>query len=111
MEVSALARMLYYIASQTGAMPDLSTGACVGSAHADDWHADQHRDARLRSEAKTICRGCPVMLECREYAMDNPSLSGTWGGLTEQDRRRLRRMNTENRPQPSSPTRRLSLAT
>jgi WhiB family transcriptional regulator, redox-sensing transcriptional regulator len=109
MEISALARMLYYISAQAGPMPDLSTGACVGSAHADDWHADQHRDARLRAEAKSICNGCPVMLECRKYAMANPSLTGTWGGLTEQDRRRMRRANID-RPQPS-PSRRLSLVT
>jgi WhiB family transcriptional regulator, redox-sensing transcriptional regulator len=82
--------MLHYIATQTGPMPDLSDGACVGSKTADNWHADQHRDARLRLEAKNICHTCPVMTACREYAMVNPSLSGTWGGLTEQDRDRIR---------------------
>lgn len=82
--------MLHYISSQAGPMPDLSDGACVGSDTADNWHEDQHRNARLRQEARAICYACPVMVECREYAMDNPSLSGTWGGLTEQDRIRLR---------------------
>jgi len=94
--------MLHYIASQTGPMPDLSDGACVGSKTADDWHADQHRDARLRKEAQNICLTCPVMAACRDYAMANPSLSGTWGGLTEQDRERMR--HSMSRPQ-----RRLSL--
>lgn len=82
--------MLHYITSQAGPMPDLSGGACVGSKEADDWHADQHREAKLRRHAKSVCHTCPVMTQCREYALANPSLSGTWGGLTEQDRIRVR---------------------
>jgi WhiB family redox-sensing transcriptional regulator len=95
--------MLHYIASQAGPMPDLSAGLCVGSKQADNWHADQHREAKERLAAKNICRTCPVLSECRDYAMANPSLSGTWGGTTEQDRHRIR-----NRI-PAQPSRRLSL--
>jgi len=103
MEVPALARMLHYIAAQAGPMPDLREGLCVGSKQADNWHADQHREARLRQDAKNICRTCPVLTACRDYALDNPALSGTWGGLTEQDRHRIR-----NRI-PAQPQRTLSL--
>ena len=71
-------------------MPDLTEGACVGSTQADNWHADQHREARLRLEAKKVCHTCPVLVACRDYAMANPALSGTWGGMTEQERIRLR---------------------
>lgn len=105
-EVSALARMLHYITSQTGPMPDLRTGACVGSDDADNWHADQHREARLRAEAKSVCRRCPVIGECRDYALANPSVSGTWGGLTEQERNRIRDGVVLPMPRPQ---RRLSL--
>lgn len=89
-EVSALARMLHYITAQAGPMPDLRDGLCVGSENADDWHADQHRSASLRREAREICHACPVLVECRDYALANPNLDGTWGGLTEQERRRRR---------------------
>jgi WhiB family redox-sensing transcriptional regulator len=41
-------------------------------------------------KAKLICKECPVLLECREYALDSsPSLSGIWGGLTQHERRKL----------------------
>ena len=36
--------------------------------------------------AKAICRRCPVMQECRDYAMADWHLSGVWGGLTERER-------------------------
>ena len=85
-----LARMLHYIAAQAGPMPDLSEGSCVGSKDADNWHADQHREARQRQEARDMCRQCPVMMQCRGYALANPALSGTWGGLTEQQRAKIR---------------------
>lgn len=93
--------MLHYIATQAGPMPDLREGTCVGSDDADNWHADQHRDARLRQRAKVICYACPVIAECREYALANPGLTGTWGGLTEQERVRIRRRSqAQTPPQP-----------
>lgn len=41
-------------------------------------------------EAKSICAGCPVRMECLEYAMDRGEHFGIWGGLSERERRRLR---------------------
>jgi WhiB family transcriptional regulator, redox-sensing transcriptional regulator len=41
--------------------------------------------------AKQVCRGCPVRTECLVYAMETPVDHGVWGGLTERERRRLRR--------------------
>ena len=43
-------------------------------------------------EAKRICTGCPVKAECLEYALDNDERFGIWGGLSERERRKLRRM-------------------
>lgn len=41
--------------------------------------------------AKAICAGCPVLNDCRDYALANPdSLRGIWGGLTARERRRSR---------------------
>ena len=42
------------------------------------------------SQAKAICAGCPVLAECRAYALATPGLLGIWGGTTGQDRRRAR---------------------
>jgi WhiB family redox-sensing transcriptional regulator len=42
-------------------------------------------------EAKKICAGCPVRAECLESALANDERFGIWGGLSERERRRLRR--------------------
>ncbi|WP_243469926.1 WhiB family transcriptional regulator [Klenkia marina] len=42
-------------------------------------------------EAKKICTGCDVRVECLEYALGNDERFGIWGGLSERERRRLRR--------------------
>lgn len=42
-------------------------------------------------EAKKICSGCEVKAECLEYALANDERFGIWGGLSERERRRLRR--------------------
>ena len=42
-------------------------------------------------DAKRICRGCEVKAECLGYALDNDERFGIWGGLSERERRRLKR--------------------
>ena len=42
-------------------------------------------------EAKRICSGCEVRAECLEYALAHDERFGIWGGLSERERRRLRR--------------------
>ena len=42
-------------------------------------------------EAKEVCRGCVVREECLEYALANGEKFGIWGGLSERERRRIRR--------------------
>ena len=41
--------------------------------------------------AKAICRRCPVLDECRDYALDVREGHGIWGGLNEMERRALLR--------------------
>ncbi|MDP3711130.1 MAG: WhiB family transcriptional regulator [Mycobacteriales bacterium] len=43
-------------------------------------------------EAKRICVGCEVKSECLEYALAHDERFGIWGGLSERERRRLKRM-------------------
>lgn len=42
-------------------------------------------------EAKRICQACAVRDECLEYALFNDERFGIWGGLSERERRRLKR--------------------
>jgi len=42
-------------------------------------------------EAKEVCRGCVVREDCLEYALANGEKFGIWGGMSERERRRVRR--------------------
>jgi WhiB family redox-sensing transcriptional regulator len=48
-------------------------------------------DAFGPGKAKRICNSCEVKVECLQYSLDNNEQFGVWGGLGENDRRRLRR--------------------
>jgi len=39
--------------------------------------------------AKGVCHGCPVRIECLEFALATADTFGIWGGLTDGERRRL----------------------
>ena len=41
-------------------------------------------------EAKRVCLGCAVRVECLEYALSADERFGIWGGLSERERRRVR---------------------
>lgn len=49
------------------------------------------KDVRTVRLAKKVCLGCPVQLDCAEYAVRRPELQGIWGGLTESERWKHRR--------------------
>jgi WhiB family redox-sensing transcriptional regulator len=51
--------------------------------------------------AKAICARCDIQRECLRYALDAGSIQGVWGGMTEEERRRLLRRN--RRARVSSP--------
>lgn len=42
-------------------------------------------------QAKTVCQGCVVRPECLEWALETGQDAGVWGGLTEEERRDLKR--------------------
>lgn len=42
-------------------------------------------------EAKKICTGCEIRAECLAYALNHDERFGIWGGLSERERRRLKR--------------------
>lgn len=42
-------------------------------------------------QAKAVCRGCKVAERCLEWALASNQDAGIWGGMTEDERRTLRR--------------------
>jgi WhiB family redox-sensing transcriptional regulator len=56
------------------------------------------RERLAREEAaRAVCRSCPVMVPCREYAVSSGEAFGVWGGLAETDRRELTHPRTPRR--------------
>lgn len=62
--------------------------ACNGvdPATADELFFATPNDDYAIAEAKEICSWCPVRRECFNYALDNQTKDGVWGGLTEAER-------------------------
>jgi len=42
-------------------------------------------------EAKKVCQSCEVKAECLDYALAHDERFGIWGGLSERERRKLKR--------------------
>lgn len=42
-------------------------------------------------EARQVCAGCVVRIDCLEWALANRQRFGIWGGLSEHQRRRILR--------------------
>lgn len=62
---------------------------CVGSEHIYDLAADHPNDEGIVRAALTICLTCPVAEICGRELIDLEH--GVVGGMTEQERRRIRR--------------------
>jgi len=45
------------------------------------------------SEAKAVCRRCPVASSCLTWALESGQDAGVWGGMPEDERRALKRHN------------------
>lgn len=52
---------------------------------------------KAQREAKSVCKGCPVVAECLADALDNRTEFGVWGGMTERERRALLRRRPDVR--------------
>jgi WhiB family redox-sensing transcriptional regulator len=44
-------------------------------------------------KAKAVCASCPVVSECREFALAVPEEHGVWGNTTPEERKALRRQS------------------
>ena len=48
-------------------------------------------------EAKAVCRRCPVVDTCLKWALESGQDAGVWGGLSEDERRALKRRTARAR--------------
>jgi WhiB family redox-sensing transcriptional regulator len=64
----------------------MKQASCVGRGEL--FYDEKSRIAAAK--AKAICESCSVKTECLAYALENEPL-GLWGGMTANERRRLRR--------------------
>jgi WhiB family redox-sensing transcriptional regulator len=48
-------------------------------------------------QAKAVCRRCPVVSQCLAWALESGQDAGVWGGLSEDERRALKRRNARAR--------------
>lgn len=60
----------------------------TGRPRAERYTRASATDAENR--AREVCESCPVMDECRDYALATRQEAGVWGGLTEEERRSRR---------------------
>lgn len=63
--------------------------------NADEFFSPEEERGRLRvareQRAKTICRRCPIVDDCRKWSIGARIEYGTWGGLTEKERQAVTR--------------------
>ena len=69
-------------------VPEWFADAVCSSADPDAWFPELGGDPR---PAQRICRTCPVIDECLDYALKNNFRHGVYGGLTGRQRRKLQR--------------------
>lgn len=72
----------------SGALPDWKSKANCMGVDPDLFFPERGMSTR---EAKEVCKGCVVREDCLEYALANGEKFGIWGGLSERERRRIRR--------------------
>jgi WhiB family redox-sensing transcriptional regulator len=53
-------------------------------------------------EAKAVCRRCPVTEQCLQWALESVTADGVWGGLSEDERRAMKRRAARRRARTGS---------
>jgi WhiB family transcriptional regulator, redox-sensing transcriptional regulator len=65
----------------------LDRAACL-QADPDAFYPEKGGSSRA---AKRVCHTCPVQTDCLSYALANDERFGIWGGMSERERRQLKR--------------------
>jgi len=70
------------------------------------FHPSQERSRGRRhriDEAKAVCEGCPVLVECRTHALTTFEPYGIWGGMSEEERAAKLGLRSLHYPAPIDP--------
>ncbi|QDN84363.1 WhiB family transcriptional regulator [Streptomyces sp. RLB3-6] len=71
--------------------PELTGGEPCRQTDSESWFPEQGDNGGF---ARSLClTSCPVLQECRSWALANPQLAsdGIWGGMTRSERNAVRR--------------------
>lgn len=58
------------------------------------------------AQAKAVCAGCPVRIDCLSYALETGQNAGVWGGTSEEERQEIRSARTAAGTPPTEGQRR-----
>lgn len=76
------------VADLLGGTPEWQERALCSQVDPEAFFPEEGGSTR---EAKRICSRCEVKSECLEYALAHDERFGIWGGLSERERRKLKR--------------------
>lgn len=83
----------------TNPMPWADKAACRDTAEVVEFFPEQEntklgQEIHLKeiNKAKAFCSKCPVVTKCLEYALNDPTVYGVWGGTTTKERINIRKM-------------------
>ena len=68
---------------------DWSQASCAGVWTPLFYQENPAEAALMMPEFRAMCSECPILSDCREYAIENEN-HGFWGGLTVKQREQLR---------------------
>ncbi len=71
-----------------GEFPEWQENALCAQTDPESFFPEKGGSTR---EAKRICVSCEVRTQCLEYALAHDERFGIWGGLSERERRRLKK--------------------
>jgi hypothetical protein len=68
------------------------------TADPEDWFRE--RAGSYADRPFNICRQCPIVMDCLNWAIDNDERWGIWGGTSPEDRRDIRKGKKPRQPRP-----------
>lgn len=80
-DVLALPEWVTFVGLRNGAILPCAAGTF-------EWMSE---DKKEQQKAVSLCRSCPAVNACRNYALASGEITGIWGATTPADRRRYRR--------------------
>lgn len=78
--------MNVYTDSHLTPTPWMADASCA-QIGGDAWFPNEHDNG---AEARRVCKACPVVNECRDFAVETNQQDGIWGGMGVNQLRKLR---------------------